>query len=234
MFMEKKDTLSRVSDDYSLDFKMTFKLEIKKTALIIVDMQYATTSRTAGLGKLMTSQGREYLINERFERIENVIVPNIQKALKYCLKNGIRVIYIKNGAELPDFSDVLPYRRNLDKATNNIVGSREHEILDELKPIEGELVIHKKATGAFNASTLDQALRSMQIEYLMFTGVSTHLCVDLTARDAADRGYKCVLIEDCLGAPKFEYHNSAILIFQLYSGRVETLDTIISELEKEK
>ena len=182
------------------------------------------------MGKLLTEQGKADSAKYRFDRIEQVVVPNIKKLLSYCRSKKIRVIFITIGSEMPDYSDLMP-NKLLARAINNTQGFREHEILDELKPLQEECVINKLTTSAFTGSNFDHVLRSMGIEYLLFTGVSTNSCVDLTARDAADRGYKCVLIEDCLGAAKEEYHKKTLLDFQRLMGRVETMKEIIAELE---
>src|SRR5207248_2441999 len=75
-------------------------------------------------------------------------------------------------------------------------GSKEAEILQEVAPLDGEVVISKSSTGAFNSSTLDQVLRNLGIEVLLVVGVNTDACVELTSRDAADRGYDVIVVSD--------------------------------------
>jgi nicotinamidase-related amidase len=213
------------------EFTTTFILEPLKTAFIPVDLQYASACRTTGLGKYLKNLGKEDLGKYRFDRIEQVVIPNVQRLLAFFRKHKLRIIYLTVGSEMPDYSDLLPHIKPFCKAVNNRVGEREHEILDEVKPLPGESVINKTTNGAFNSSSIDSVLRTMGIEYCLFAGVSTHMCVEGTARDASDRGYKCIFIDDALAANKKEYHNAALITFQRGYGRVCTTEEVIKELE---
>jgi biuret amidohydrolase len=86
----------------------------------------------------------------------------------------------------------------------NRKGQSNHEILKELRPTSGEPIFNKTTMSAFNSYPIDSVLRSGGIEYLIFTGVSTNSRVEGTARDAADKGYKCVIAEDACGAASEE------------------------------
>ena len=83
---------------------------------------------------------------------------------------------------------------------------------------------------AFNSYPIDSVLRSGGIEYLIFTGVSTNSCVEGTARDAADKGYKCVIAEGACGAASESLHHASIENYKRLLGRVETVDRILREL----
>ncbi len=146
----------------------SFLLEPSRTALVIVDMQYASGCRTTGLGKIMKEKGQEAVVEYRFRRIENVVLPNVIKLLDFFRENELRIIYLTVGSEMPDYSDLMPYRKAFRIATNNTKGNREHEILDEVKPLPGECVINKLSSGAFNSSNIDRILRAMGIEYILF------------------------------------------------------------------
>jgi len=217
--------------DYISDLTASFELDPAKVALIVVDMQYATGSRQWGLGKNLREQGQEELGRYRFDRIEQVVVPNLQKLLAFFRRHKLRIIYLTVGSEMPDYSDLPPHMQTLARSTRNTRGFKEHEIIDELKPQEGELVLNKTTISAFTSTGLDATLRAMGVEYLLFGGVSTNMCVDTTARDAADRGYRCVLVEDCCGAAKEEYHLATLVNFQRLFGRVLSTEQAIAELE---
>ncbi len=210
-----------------------FDMEPRSIALIVVDVQYATAYRTTGMGKAAIELGKESVLDYRFSRIEKVAVPNIRKLLDFFRKNNLRIVYLTTGSEMPDYSDCLPHRRRAYKPRNNTKGNREHEILDEIKPIPGECVINKTTSSAFNSTNIDMILsKGMGIECLLFTGVSTDNCVENTARDAVDRGFQCIMVED--GCASFDevFHDAALRHFCERSGRVETTEDIIEEISR--
>jgi nicotinamidase-related amidase len=216
--------------DFAKDFAQSFALEPSSTALVIVDMQYASACRATGLGKTMSEKGQEDILEYRFGRLDNVVLPNIVKLLDFFRKNKLHVIYVTVGSEMPDYSDIIPHARLFFMATNNTKGNREHEILDEIKPLPGDRVINKLSSGAFNSSNINIILMSMGIKYIVFTGVSTNTCVEVTARDAADRGYRCIIVEDGTAATVEALHNATLINFHRFAGRVERTEDVIKEL----
>jgi nicotinamidase-related amidase len=221
------------TDDKRIPFtyETGFTMDPKKTAFVPIDLQYASACRTIGLGKLLKEQGREAFGKYRYDRIEQIVVPNVQKLLTFFRKHRLRIIYVTLGSEMPDYSDILPHRVSSTKDANNRVGEREHEILDEIKPLPGELVINKTASGAFNSSSIDSVLRAMNIEYCLFSGVSTEMCVETTARGASDRGYKTAVIDDACATLNEQNHKNTLDTFKRGFGRVCTTDEVIKELE---
>lgn len=201
-----------------------------KTALVVVDMQYATASRDHGLGKSLQQKGGFEFASWRFDRAEQLVIPNIVRLIDASRRNGIPVVYTVNGATKPDYSDAPPIMRGTYEATNNRVGTREHEILDELKPAPSDFVVSKTTVGAFASSNIDSILRSLGSEVLIFVGFSTNACVDQTARVAADIGYACILVEDGCGASTEQYHRAAIESFGRLFGRIATTDEVLLEM----
>ncbi|MFC1988580.1 cysteine hydrolase family protein [Chloroflexota bacterium] len=206
-----------------------FTLESDSTALVIIDLLYANASRTEGQGKLAKQRREAASVEYRFSRIENLIIPNLRKLLDFFRENRLRIIYITVGSEMPDYSDILPNKRELHRMSGNTKGNRAHEILDEIKPLPGECVINKLANGAFSSSNVDPVLRAMEIKYMLFTGVGTSNCVEGTFREAVDRGYNCLAVEDCCGDWVKENHEGSMMRFGKM-GRVETADNVIKEL----
>ncbi len=216
--------------DYALQFNPGFTLDPERAALVVVDMQYASASRLEGLGRALKAQGQEALGAHRFERIEHVVVPTIRRLLDFFRSHRLRIVYLTVGSELPDFSDLLPHMRGFAQAAGNTRGRREHEILDDLAPLPGEAVLNKTTMSAFHSSGFERLLRSWGIEQLVFTGVSTNSCVEGTARDAADRGYRCLLVEDGCGAGSQRLHDAACENFRRLLGRVGSCDAVLVEL----
>jgi nicotinamidase-related amidase len=220
----------RPARDYLIDFRPDFSLHPARTALLIIDMQYASASRRHGLGRLLTEGHRDDEGRYRFDRIEQTVVPRIADLLTYFRANGLHVIFVTVGSESPDYRDMPAHMRGFARAVGNTKGAQEHEILEELRPRPGELVINKTTAGAFNSTGIDQILRTLGVEQLAIVGVSTNSCVETTARDAADRGYECVLVEDACGAARVESHDATLRSFRRLFGRVAPAADVIAEL----
>jgi len=100
-----------------------------------------------------------------------------------------------------------------------------------LKPRPDESIINKTTIGAFASTGIDHLLRSLGRDQLYMTGVSTNMCVDTTAREAADRGYGVTLIEDACATTHEDLHNATVTNFQRLFGRVIYTDDALEELD---
>ena len=225
-------TMPRPTHDYAPELTAAFTVEPASTVLVLTDLQYASACRTTGLGKKMIDEGKQDIVKWRFDRIEQILLPNVKRLLAFFREHKLKVVYVTLGSKMPDYSDALPKQRVLFEATNNREGAREHEILDEIKPVAGEHVINKTTISAFWSSGIDSLLRALGAKYLLFTGVSTNMCVEGTARDASDIGYNCVLVEDALATSHEELHRTTLINFQRFYGRAVSTDEILQELSK--
>lgn len=218
------------NNDYIQAFMTERAPDFRRAALIVVDMQYATGHRDGALGRRLTAEGSN-VAGYRFDRIENLVVPNISRLLERFRGGGGTVIYLTVGAARADCTDAPPHMIKMFQSLDNFEGSQEHEIIDELKPQAGESVINKTTIGAFASTGIDHLLRSMGKDQLYMGGVSTNMCVDTTAREAADRGYGVTLIEDACGTTHEDLHNATITNFQRLFGRVISTDEAMAELQ---
>ena len=104
-------------------------------------------------------------------------------------------------------------------------GSAGHEIVPELAPVDGEVVLDKPGKDAFYATDLEAILRASGITHLIVTGVTTEVCVQTTVRAANDRGFECLVLSDCTGSYFPEFHQSALAMFAAQGGIVGWVGT---------
>ena len=217
------------ASDYIQDYMTARPVNPAKSALVIVDMQRASGHREGALGRRMRDQ-RSNLTDYRFDRIEQLVIPNILRLAPVLRAGGGEVVYITQGAERPDCADAAPHMRKFYAMTGNHRGSREHDILDELTPEPSDHVVNKRSIGAFASTGIDHLLRSLGCERLYLTGISTNMCVESTAREAADRGYAVTLVEDACATTHADLHDATIRNFQRLFGWVLSTEEILAEL----
>lgn len=201
----------------------------ERAALVIIDLQYATGARDGALGRKLAAQGSK-VADYRFDRIERLVLPNTLRLLAGFREARRGVVYVTVGAQLPDASDAPAHMRSMFRDLTNFAGSRDHEIIDAVKPRLGEPVVNKTTNGAFASSGIDSLLRALGRDQLYLVGVSTNMCVDSTAREAADRGYQVTLIEDACATTHADLHAATMKNFQRLFGRVRSTGEVLSEL----
>jgi len=99
-----------------------------------------------------------------------------------------------------------------------IRGEEGHGIIDELAPIEGEIVLDKPGKGAFYATDLELILRNARVTSLIVTGVTTEVCVHTTVREANDRGFECLVPGDCVGSYFPQFHDIGLEMIAAQGG----------------
>ena len=215
--------------DYIRAYMAERAVDTTKAALVIVDMQYATGSRLGALARKLQAEGSR-VGDYRFDRIERLVLPHTLRLREHFRALGRPVLHVTIGAALPDASDAPVHMRKLFVEFHNHLGSREHEIVDELKPLPGEHVLRKTTIGAFASTNIDSLLRALGAEQLWMCGVSTNMCVETTAREAADRGYLVTLVADACGTTHENLHLVTMRNFQRLFGRVRSTEQSLQEL----
>jgi len=173
-----------------------FEFDPAGTALLIIDMQ-RDFIEPGGFGEALGNDVR---------RLE-AIIPACLAVLQAWRRLGAAVIHTRE-AHRPDLSDCPPAKRLRGQPRLRIgdtgpmgrilvAGEPGNQIIEALAPLPGERVIDKPGKGAFYATGLDEHLRQSGIARLVVMGVTTEVCVQTTLREANDRGYDAVLLEDC-------------------------------------
>jgi biuret amidohydrolase len=194
-----------------------FEVDWERAALVLVDLQNYGCNPEAGLMPMLSKQYPE-IARYYVPRVTQTAVPTARRLLEGFRAAGRRVVYTRHGPLLADGSDMIVRRRRRDVeslASTGIPalwhrGTFEHEVIAALTPAAGELVIDKNTSSAFNSTGIDGLLRNMEVETLVLAGLATDMCVETTARDAADRGFNVIVAEDAT-ATFFEHHHRAAL-----------------------
>jgi nicotinamidase-related amidase len=164
-------------------------------ALVVIDMQRDFLEE-GGFGAALGNDVRPL----------QKIVPTVRRLIEGCRARGVTVIHTKEG-HAPDLSDCPPAKRSRGRGTLRIgdlgpmgrvlvLGEPGNEFVPELAPAPGDLVVPKPGKGAFYRTPLEELLRARGVRRLIVAGVTTEVCVQTTMREANDRGFECLLVED--------------------------------------
>jgi len=192
-------------------------------------MQNATGSVEYGLGRLIALQGGVPENEYRFRRIRELVIPNTRSLLQTFRDSKLSLVFLTYGSRRPDYSDLPPGLREFCELTNNRVGEVEYDIVADIAPLEGEVVINKRSVSPFTTTDFDAVLASLHAHVLVFCGVSTDVCVEHAVRDAADRGYACIVVSDACGATSPEDDEAGLRSMRNY-GHVTETDCIVAGL----
>ena len=203
-------------------------LKRKNSALLVVDMQYLDAHKDYGIFLNARKKGVLEAMNYYRDRLE-LIIPNITKLQKAFRRKRMEVIQTKIASLTLDGRERS--RGHRDKGIFAPKGSKDAEILEELRPMENEIVFPKTASGVFNSTAIDQILRNLGIENLVVTGVVTNNCVENAVRDACDRGYAVILVEDGCAAVTEELHWAAIRAMRDHFAKIKTTAEVIKMLQ---
>ena len=207
------ESTSRVVD--AEPYPLVFNLPL--TALIIIDMQ-RDFLEPGGFGEMLGND---------VSQLRSTIEP-IKGVLEAARSAGITIIHTREGHR-PDLMDAPPSklaRGNLKLGIGDegpmgrvlVRGAMGHDIIPELEPLENEPIIDKPGKGAFYETDLHLLLQNRNIKTLIVCGVTTEVCVHTTVREANDRGYECLVIEDCVGSYFPEFQRIGIEMIKAQGG----------------
>ena len=206
-----------------------FSLDTAHAALVVIDMQ-RDFLEPGGFG--------ETLGNDLAPVTE--IVPAVAALMALCRAKRLPVIHTRE-CHKPDLSDCPPAKRARGKPSLRIGddgpmgrilvrGEPGAEIIAACAPLPGESVIDKPGKGMFYATDIDALLRAHAIRHLVFAGVTTEVCVQTSMREANDRGYECLLIEDAT-ASYFPHFKTATIDMIRAQGAIVGWTTTLAKLK---
>lgn len=195
-----------------------FTPELKKAALLVIDMHYLQVHRDFGYGNKAKQLGLSHVIDYYYGRIEQQVVPRLQAVIPRFRDAGTQILYCRVVSAKEDGSDFcLRYRS---WGLKIAASSREAQILEAIGPQPGDIVLNKTTQNVFLSTNLDQILRNMGREFLVLAGVVTNNCVEAAARTAVDLSYKTFVLEDCCAAFSEEAHVNALKSIHMNFGIV--------------
>ena len=194
-----------------------FAFEPEIAALVIIDMQ-RDFLEPGGFGE---SLGNDV------SQLRRTIEPT-RHLLETARAAGLTVIHTREGHR-PDLADLAPAKKERGNPALKIGdmaamgrllvrGEPGHDIIAELYPVPGEPVVDKPGKGAFYATDLDTILRHRGIKQLIVCGVTTEVCVNTSVREANDRGFDCLVLEDCVGSYFPEFQEMGLKMIKAQGG----------------
>src|SRR5262245_44663659 len=179
----------------------------QKTCLLTIDMDHGDVHPDFGLGALARRQGMFGEMAWYYDAVK-LIVPRIRDLQDVARASGVEVMHSRWAELTRDGREACA--RNRRRGVAQPWTSQEAQIIAEVAPVQDEMVFSKSTSSAFIGTNIDRVLTWMGIDTVIMVGVVTNGCVELTARVAADMGYRVVLVGDACAAHTPFLHDNAL------------------------
>ena len=210
---------------------VTRSLELHKTALLCIDMQYLDAAPGFGVFADADASGVPHKAQEYyFNRLDEIVLPNVRKLQDAFREHELEVIHTRIQSLTMDGRDRSPGHKRLN--LHAAPGSKEAEFIERVAPIENEIIINKTASGVFTSTNIQYILRNMEITGLFVVGVYSNECVSTAIRDACDLGFYVTLISDGCATVTPELQQATITTMKDRYARVLTTDEAVAEIRK--
>jgi nicotinamidase-related amidase len=196
-----------------------YRFKLATTALVVIDMQ-RDFLEPGGFGDMLGNDLSQLA----------AVPPRCADLLAWARRLGLRVIHTQeaHGKDLADCPPSKRARGGLARGIGDegplgrilVEGEPGSDFVADAAPLPSETVIRKPGKGAFYATGLEHQLRSCGITHLLFAGVTTEVCVQTSMREANDRGFECLIVEDCTGSYFAQFKNAAIEMIVAQGGIV--------------
>jgi nicotinamidase-related amidase len=219
-------------------FAVDLAIQRETSALCTIDMQNYCVDPEGDLAHGLRLHDPKLF--EAFSGRVGEAISRTSDLLEAFRNQGRRVVFTRHGSLTHDGGDLVERRRRREQIALDasgeqsghlpLAGSRGHQIVAALTPRPGELVLDKNTSSAFNSTAIDLFLRNMGVTTLILAGLVSDQCVLMTALDAADRGFHCILAADASTTIDPGSHEAALLMFGRVWGYVMQTEEIVAWL----
>ena len=181
----------------------------RQVALVTIDLQYLDAHPDGWVGRIARTRGKEDILAQRWAGIRGIL-PIVSRLLDAFRQADLEVVHVRVAYRTADGRDAGLAYMPAAELEGDERDERDDDFLPEVAPRGDEMIFSKRSASMFSTTEVDDVLRRMGIDHIVFTGIVTDGCVELSARDAADRGYRVTLAADACSASTPEAHEDAI------------------------
>jgi nicotinamidase-related amidase len=203
-----------------------FPVEARSTALVAIDLTLQQASRHHGICRRIREDGLGDDLEYYLTRMEGTVVPNVARLASAFRELGAPVVYTRCASLRGDGSDQTWRHRSFGLVCS--LDSEDAQILDEVAPQPGDILLNKTGSSVFNSTNAEHLLRNMGITTLVITGIFTNSCVEGTTRDAGDLDFRVLIAEDACAAMSAVGHDNALAYLDANFCHVKPTEQILA------